>query len=334
MSELRWHPILEEWVITATHRQDRTFLPPDDYCPLCPTQPGAFPTEVPESDYEIVSFENKFPSLQHPAPEPAVEETGLYKVRPADGICEVLCYTPKHGGTLTDATLEEMRNLVEVWIDRFQDLGSKDFIEYVLIFENKGKEIGVTLTHPHGQIYAFPFIPPKVQRELQSARGHLDRTGRCLFCDIIDEETRDSRRIVVENGSFMAVIPFFARFPYEVYVFPRKHHQTLLSFDGSERDDFANILKVVLEKYDNLWGMSLPYMMIMHQAPTDGRDYGYYHFHVEFHPPNRTQTKLKYLAGCETGAGSYINDTVAEEKADELRAAEPSTTQSTHFTLR
>lgn len=334
MSELRWHPILEEWVITATHRQDRTFLPPDDYCPLCPTQPGAFPTEVPESDYEIVTFENKFPSLQHPAPEPAVEETGLYKVRPADGICEVLCYTPKHGGTLTDATLQEMRNLVEVWTDRFRDLGGKDFIEYVLIFENKGKEIGVTLTHPHGQIYAFPFIPPKVQRELQSARGHTDRTGRCLFCDIIDEETRDSRRIVVENDSFLAVIPFFARFPYEVYVFPRKHHQALLTFEPSERNDFANILKVVLEKYDNLWGMSLPYMMIMHQAPTDGRDYGYYHFHVEFHPPNRTQTKLKYLAGCETGAGSYINDTVAEEKAAELRAAEPSTTQCTHFTLR
>lgn len=333
MSELRWHPILEEWVITATHRQDRTFLPPDDYCPLCPTKPGAFPTEIPAADYEIVTFENKFPSLQHPAPEPAIEETGLYKVRPADGICEVLCYTPRHGGTLTDATLEEMRSLVEVWTDRFRDLGARDFIDYVLIFENKGKDIGVTLTHPHGQIYAFPFIPPKIQRELDSAAKHMDRTGSCLFCDIIAEETRDSRRVVVENDSFIAAIPFFARYPYEVYILSKKHHQSMLGFGETERADLAGILKAVLLKYDNLWGISLPYMMVMHQAPTDGRDHGSYHFHIEFHPPNRTKTKLKYLAGCETGAGSYINDTIAEEKAAELRAAEPNTEMDTFLRL-
>lgn len=325
MSELRWHPILEEWVITATHRQDRTFLPPDDYCPLCPTQPGAFPTEIPASDYQIVTFENKFPSLQHPAPKPAVKTSGLYKVAPADGVCEVVCYTPRHGGTLTDATLEEMGNLIDVWTDRFEELGSREFIDYVLIFENKGKDIGVTLTHPHGQIYAFPFIPPKIQRELDSALRHKDSTGNCLFCDIIEEEIRDGRRMVAENDSFVAMIPFFARFPYEVYVFSRNHHQSMLAFGPKEREDLALILKTVLLKYDNLWGTSQPYMMIMHQAPTDGRDYGYYHYHIEFHPPHRTQVKLKYLAGCETGAGSYINDTLAEEKAAELRDAAPST---------
>lgn len=333
MSELRWHPILEEWVITATHRQNRTFLPPDDYCPLCPTKPGAFPTEVPAEDYEIVVFENKFPSLRNPAPKPSVEETGLYKVRPAQGICEVVCYTSRHTGTLTDATLDEMRNLVDVWADRYRELGSLDFIDYVLIFENKGRDIGVTLFHPHGQIYAFPYIPPKPQRELESALKHHNRTGRCLFCDIMDEEKRDGRRIVAENDSFVAAIPFFARFPYEVYIFSKRHHQSMLTFTVEERGDLANILKVVLLKYDNLWGMSLPYMMIMHQAPTDGRDYGHYHYHIEFHPPNRTKEKLKYLAGCETGAGSYINDTVAEEKAAELRAAEPSTENGTFLRL-
>lgn len=329
MSELRWHPILEEWVITATHRQDRTFLPPDDYCPLCPTKPGAFPTEIPQSDYEIVTFENRFPSLQHPAPEPAVEGTELYKVRPAHGICEVVCYTSRHGGTLTDATVQEMKNLVEVWTDRFRELGSKDFVNYVLIFENKGKDIGVTLTHPHGQIYAFPFIPPKIQRELDSALKHQNRTGRCLFCDIINEELTDTRRIIAENDSFVAMIPFFARYPYEVYIFSRDHHQSMMSFDDKQRSDLAVILKGVLLKYDNLWGISQPYMMIMHQAPTDGRDYGYYHYHIEFHPPLRTKTKLKYLAGCESGAGSFVNDTVAEEKAAELREAAPTTTRST-----
>lgn len=333
MSELRWHPILQEWVITATHRQDRTFLPPDDYCPLCPTQPGAFPTEIPSPDYEIVTFENKFPSLRHPAPEPAVEETGLYKVRPADGICEVVCYTSQHNGTLTDASLEQLRNLVEVWTDRFRELGSRDFVNYVLIFENKGKDIGVTLYHPHGQIYALPFIPPKAQKELDSALSHMERTGNCLFCDIIAEEYKDGRRIVVENDSFAAMIPFFARYPYEVYIFSKKHHQSMLTFDENERCDLANILKAVLLKYDNLWGISLPYMMIMHQAPTDGQDYDHYHFHIEFHPPNRTKNKLKYIAGCETGAGSYINDTLAEEKAAELRAAQPSTAESTFLKL-
>ncbi len=333
MSELRWHPILQEWVITATHRQDRTFLPPDDYCPLCPTKPGAFPTEIPSPDYEIVTFENKFPSLKHPAPEPAVEETGLYKVRPADGICEVVCYTSQHNGTLTDASLEQLRNLVEVWTDRFRELGGRDFVNYVLIFENKGKDIGVTLYHPHGQIYALPFIPPKAQKELDSALSHKERTGNCLFCDIIAEEYKDGRRIVVENDSFAAMIPFFARYPYEVYIFSKKHHQSMLTFDENERCDLANILKAVLLKYDNLWGISLPYMMIMHQAPTDGQDYDHYHFHIEFHPPNRTKNKLKYIAGCETGAGSYINDTLAEEKAAELRAAQPSTVESTFLKL-
>lgn len=333
MSELRWHPILEEWVITATHRQDRTFLPPDDYCPICPTKPGSFPTEIPSEDYDIAVFDNKFPSLKYPAPEPDVEETELYKVRAADGICEVVCYTSKHNGTLTDMDLYGIRNLVDVWTDRFKDLSDKDFINYVLIFENKGKDIGVTLFHPHGQIYAFPFIPPKIQRELDSSEKHKAKTGRCLFCDIIAEEQKDGRRIVVENDSFFAAIPFFARYPYEVYILSKKHHQNMLTFSDEERSDLANILKAVLLKYDNLWGISLPYMMIMHQAPTDGTNYDHYHFHIEFHPPNRTEKKLKYIAGCETGAGSYINDTLAEEKAGELRAAAPSTVEATHLVL-
>ena len=333
MSELRWHPILEEWVITATHRQDRTFLPPDDYCPLCPTRSPDYPTEIPAEDYEIVTFENRFPSLQHPPPDPAVRDTELYRVRRAEGICEVVCYTSRHTGTLTDASVKEIRNLVEVWTDRFKELGSKNFVDYVLIFENKGQVIGVTLTHPHGQIYAFPFIPPKIQRELRSASRYMAKRHRCLFCDIINEEITDGRRVVVENNSFVAVVPFFARFPYEVYVFSREHHQTMLTFSKKERRDLAGILKAILLKYDNLWGISMPYMMIMHQAPTDGRNYDHYHYHIEFHPPHRTKDKLKYLAGCETGAGTYINDTLAEEKAAELRRAEPSTLEKTFLEL-
>lgn len=321
MSELRWHPILKEWVITATHRQDRTFLPPADYCPLCPTKPGGFPTEVPAEDYDVVVFQNKFPSLNLPAPEPAIEATDLYKVKPAEGVCEVVLYSSRHVGTLTDASEEEIRNLIEVWADRFEELGSLDEVKYVFIFENKGKEIGVTIAHPHGQIYAYPFIPPKIEQELNSCKEHMDQTGRCLLCDVVSEELKDARRLVAENDGFVAAIPFFARYPYEVHIWSRAHKQSLGEMDDADRNNLAQMLKTVLTKYDNLWGQSLPYMMVLHQRPTDGGNYDHYHFHIEFYPPYRTPNKLKYLAGSESGAGVFINDTLPEEKAAELREA-------------
>lgn len=325
MSELRWHPLLCEWVITATHRQDRTFLPPAGHCPLCPTKPGEFPTEVPAEDYEIVVFENKFPSLRHPAPDPAVGPTALSPVRPADGICEVVLYSPDHNSTLTDASVEHLRKLIEVWTDRYVELGSHDFVRYVFIFENKGKEIGVTITHPHGQIYASPFIPPVVQTELDACRRHYQERGDCLVCDIARQEIIGSRLIAVNDG-FLAAIPFHARYPYEVHVISRAHKGSLPELSNAERWDLAAVLKTVMQKYDNLWGISLPYMMVLHQTPTDGGEYGYYHFHVEFYPPYRTRGKLKYLAGWESGAGSFVNDTLPEKKARELRRVQPSAT--------
>ena len=324
MSELRWNPLRREWVITATHRQDRTFLPPDDYCPLCPTTPGAFPTEVPAEDYEIVVFENKFPSFHSPAPEPAVNPTPISPVAPAEGICEVVLYTPEHTATLTDASVGHLRKLLEVWTDRYEELGSMDFVRYVLIFENKGKEIGVTITHPHGQIYAAPFVPPIIQTELDACRKHFEEHNLCLICDIAKQEMFGNR-LIAANQSFIAAIPFHARYPYEVHIFSIAHKQSLPQFTEAERWDLAEILKTVLLKYDNLWGISLPYMMLFHQSPTDGADYGYYHFHIEFYPPHRSKDKLKYLAGWESGAGSFINDTLPEEKAGELREAEPKT---------
>lgn len=323
MSELRWNPLLGQWVITATHRQERTFFPPDDYCPLCPTKEGGFPTEVPVEDYEIVSFENKFPSLRRNAPVPDVNETDLYRVRPAEGVCEVILYSSKHSGSLTDHTVEEINNLVHVWTDRYEELGALDFVDYVFIFENKGKEIGVTLNHPHGQIYAYPFIPPVVQRELDSSSAHMENTGRCLVCDILAEEEADGRRIVARNDGFMAFIPFYARYPYEVHIAPREHRRCLPDFSSVEKMDLARILKTVLAKYDNLWGFSFPYMMVLHQKPSSQGDHDHYHFHIEFYPPYRTKDKLKYLAGSEAGAGVFINDTLAEEKASELRSIEP-----------
>ncbi len=328
MSELRWNPLLGEWVATATHRQDRTFLPPKDHCPLCPTQPGGFPTEVPESDYDIVVFENRFPSLRPDPPAPAVEGTELYPVRPGQGVCEVVLYSPRHSSTLADEPVEQIDKLVRVWTNRFVELGQLDYVDYVYVFENKGEAIGVTLHHPHGQIYAYPFVPPRLARELDQSRAHQESTGRCLLCDVVAEERRDGRRIVAENKSFIAVIPFFARWPYEVHIYAARHLQALTDLDRAAQRDLAEIIKMTIVAFDRLFDIKFPYMMVMHQRPVDGGrydgshdgSYPYYHFHIEFYPPLRTKTKLKYLAGSETGAGMFINDTLAEEKAAELRS--------------
>lgn len=325
MSELRWHPFLEEWVITATHRQERTFLPPPDYCPLCPTRPGGFPTEIPAEDYDIVVFENKFPSLQEGAPDPSVAGMPWSPVAPAQGLCEVVVYSPEHKGALVTMPLARIRNLIAVWQDRYRELGARQAIKYVLIFENKGEAVGVTLHHPHGQIYAFPFIPPKLEKELAASAKYHRTNGRCLFCDILRDERADGRRIILEGDHFIAFIPFFARYPYEIYLAPKRHLQSIAELTEADRDDLAAVLKGVLLKYDQLFEMAFPYIMVIHQAPTDGEIYPDYHLHFEFYPPLRTAAKLKYLAGCESGAGNFINDTLAEEKAVELRKAGPQT---------
>jgi len=212
--------------------------------------------------------------------------------------------------------------LVQIWRKRFTELKAIPGIRYVLIFENKGAVIGVTMPHPHGQIYAFPFVPPRLRRELESARGHQRAKGRCLFCDILRKERRDGRRIVAENESFTAFVPFYARWPYEIHIYSRRHLGALDNFRPSEERALAHILKWVTMKYDNLFRMSFPYMMLLHQAPTKG-SFPYYHFHIEFYPPHRSKEKLKYLAGVETGAGTFLNDSLAEKKAEELRRVPP-----------
>lgn len=321
MSELRWHPLMGEWVATATHRQDRTFLPPADFCPLCPTKPGGFPTEIPEADYDIVVFENRFPSLKPRPDAPAIEGTDLYKVEPGQGECEVIVYTPNHNSTLATQSVTQIYKLVKVWRDRFADLEARDFVKYVFIFENKGEAIGVTLHHPHGQIYAFPFTPPRIARELEMCSRHFQKTGRNLIADIIAEEQKSGRRIIIENNSFIAVIPFFARYPYETHIYAKRADcLALTDMSETEERDLAATLKALLTAFDKIFNLSFPYMMVLHGRPSDGANYSHYRFHIEFYPPLRTATKLKYLAGSESGAGLFINDTLAEVKAAELRA--------------
>jgi UDPglucose--hexose-1-phosphate uridylyltransferase len=319
VSELRYNPLLGEWLATATHRQDRTFLPPPGFCPLCPTKPGGFPSEVPEPEYDIVVFENRFPSLQSNPPQPAIEGTEFYPVETAQGVCEVVLYSSEHDSTLAAQPVRQIEKLITVWADRYRELSKLDFVEYVFIFENRGTQIGVTLTHPHGQIYAYPFVPPLVERELARSEEHHAKTGNCLICDIREQETNDGRRIVTSNDGWSAYIPFFARWPYEVHIVPNRHLQDLTALTSNEVSGLAQVMKQIMMAYDKVFDMVMPYMMVMHAQPSDGKNYDHYHFHIEFYPALRTPTKLKYLAGSETGAGMFINDTLPEVKAEELR---------------
>ena len=323
MNQLRWDPTLKEWVAYATHRQERTFFPPAEYCPLCPTRPGGFPTEVPRESYEIAVFENKFPSFSPDAPEPEEPGTALTPTAPGRGVAEVVLYSDDHDATLAEMSEGRIRNLVEVWADRYEEIGSLDFVEYVFIFENKGEAIGVTLHHPHGQIYGYPFVPPRPKKELEAADEHRSQNeGRCLHCDLLSNEREDGRRLISEGEHFTAFIPFYAHFPYEVHLYARRCVPSIADLLAEERRDMASVLKRLLVGYDRLFGFSLPYMMVMHQAPTDGADHeGVAHFHVEFYPPNRTADKLKYLAGSETGGGAFIVDVLPEQTAQTLRRA-------------
>lgn len=322
MNHLRFDPTLGEWVAYATHRQERTFLPPAEYCPLCPTKPGGFPTEVPRESYDIAVFENRFPAFSPGAGEPDVASNGFHRVAPGRGVCEVVLYSDDHDSTLASMGEKHIRNLVSVWADRYIALGSRKEVEYVFVFENKGEAVGVTLHHPHGQIYGYPFIPPVPKREIEAAREYRDRNGSFLHEDLLAAEHEDGRRIVAKEEHFTAFVPFYAHYPYEVHIYSRRPATSIADLDDEERSGLARILKRVLRGYDELFGFSLPYVMAMHQAPTDGGDYsGVAHFHIEFYPPNRTADKLKYLAGSEVGAGAFVMDALPEETAAKLREA-------------
>ena len=324
MSELRWNPLLEEWVITATHRQDRTFLPPREQCPLCPTPLGDPPSEIERDTYEIVVFENRFPSLRQSPPEPAVTGTDLTPVRPAAGVCEVVVYTSQHDATLAALPQRQIEHLIAAWAHRTQQLGARSEVEYVFAFENRGEAIGVTLHHPHGQIYAYPYLPPTLQREAAAAERHRSKHGGCLWCDLAEQERSEGRRMVMETSTWQASVPFAARWPYEVHLSPRRHVGWLHELTRAEASELAGVLKRLLIGYDRLFGFPLPYVMAIHQRPTGGSPHAGYHLHIEFYPPNRSEAKLKYLAGSEAGAGAFINDTLPEESAARLREALPS----------
>ncbi len=314
MNELRWHPLLREWVAVAAHRQDRPQMP-KDWCPFCPGS-----GHVPEQ-YDVYLYPNDFAAFRLDNP-PFCPETGLYRATGARGATDVVLYHPDHKLLPSQMTAEHWEKVIGLWISRYRELAANPDIRYVYTFENTGVAIGVTMPHPHGQIYSFPFVPPLAQRELDGAAACFAEQGECPYCRILRDEIADGGRVFAENASFAAFVPFWARFPAEGQLYSRRHVGTLDELTGRERADLAAILKTVRMKYDHLFGFPMPLMMIVRQQPTADR-HPYLHLHVEFLPIQRSATKLKYLAGVETGAGTFLNDTVAEERAAALRAAEP-----------
>lgn len=331
MWEERWHPLREEWVIIAAHRQERPWIgetingtkaPPPDYLPDCYLCPGnarvSGAKNDPYSQYFV--FDNDMPCVGMNAPQELNKPAGIYRNRPASGTARVICYSPKHSLTLAEATVGEIDGLLGVWQEQYRELEARPEINHILIFENKGDVVGVSNPHPHCQLYATNFVFKTIEIEANVTRRHLKETHRVLFQDIITAEKQDGRRILAENDSAIAFMPYFARYAYEVYVAPKATHPSLAALSAKERADFAAVLKRVLVQYDNLWKMSFPYVMVLHQAPTDGGDYGGFHFHIEFHPPLRKPNLLKYLAGPEIGGGSFLSDTAPEAKAAELKS--------------
>ena len=312
MGEMRWNPLLGTWVIVASHRQHRPNLEDGD-CPFCPSS-GRVPP-----DFEVYAYPNDFPSLTLEAEQPDIEGDHLVPVRPAFGSCEVTLYSPQHQATLPELPLSHIRKLVDHWEQRYRELGSIPGIEYVFIFENRGEAVGVTMIHPHGQIYAYPYIPLKIKTELENARAYLEGEGRCLICDIIKRETAEARRMIYRNEGFSAFIPPFAEYPYMVILAPDRHACSISALEDRERSGLAAAIKCITGGYDDLYGYPFPYMMCMHQEPCDGKEYRYYHYHIEFYPPMRSADKMKYNASSETGAWAIINPTSPEEKAAELK---------------
>ena len=303
MSSLRFNELRGEQVDYAIQRQDRTFLPPRDHCPLDATPAGALgtgaETEIPLASFEIAVFENRFPSFQEPR-----------------GAAEVVVYTDDHDASLGTLSPRRAEDLMWVWRNRYEELGAREDVHYVYVFENRGVEVGVTLHHPHGQIYGYPFLPPVARLELAADR----RLGGCAPCTLLRAELEDGRRVVHENDSVVVHVPFAARWSYETHVVLRAHRPSLLACEPSELRDLAAALQALQRGYDALFSRAFPYVMAVHQEPTDGRARGG-HLHVEFYPPLRTAEKLKYLAGSEQGAGAFISDTLPERSALELREA-------------
>lgn len=331
--QMRRDPLTGDWIPMATHRMNRTFLPPADANPLAPAQPGAQyqDGEIPATDYDVVVFENRFPSLLTVPGTArdvfAFEGEEIWQAAPAAGRCEVICFGPRVDQNLVGMGTKRMRTVIEAWADRTAALSALPGIKQVFCFENHGKEIGVTLHHPHGQIYAYPYLPPITERIAHNAHAHRAATGRNLLRDVLEAELRSRRRIIDETEHWVLYVPMAARWPVELHLAPRRDVADIAELTDAERDDLARIYLQMLAAGDRFFvagtgedarAVPLPYIAAWHQAPV-GEYREDMRLYLQFFSFLRSPGRLKYLAGSESGMGAWISDTSPEKIADRLR---------------
>lgn len=330
--QMRQDPLTGEWIPMASHRMNRTFLPPSDANPLAPAKPGVAYSdgEIPDTDYNVVVFENRFPSLlclpgtDPDAPADYVDGEPLFPVRPAAGRCEVICFSPRLEDSLAEASHERMRTVIEAWADRTKELSAMPGIEQVFCFENHGKDIGVTLPHPHGQIYAYPYLTPRASQMGVRAAAYRAEHGRNMLRDILEAELRAGRRVIAESEHWVLYTPAASRWPVEMHLAPRRDVPDLPALTEDEREDLADIYRHMLQAGNRFFTTSdgapieLPYIAGWHQAPI-------HHYrddlrlHMQYFSILRAPGKLKYLAGSESSMGAWISDTAPELVADRLK---------------
>jgi UDPglucose--hexose-1-phosphate uridylyltransferase len=310
-NELRWNPLLGCWVIVSSQRSRRPWRHVER-CPFCPG------SEETGTGWNVLVLDNKFPALRRGAIV-SRESKDVYLIREAYGSVKVVIETPEHEGDLDTIPFENLTKYIELLRSVTEKECSDEKIQYVLPFRNKGEVIGVSLTHPHSQVYALPFIPPRIAREIEMLKKFKKERGECLICHIAGIERRVKERVIYENKDFVALLPFFAMWPYEVHIYPLRHFGSLKELSTDETRTLADAIRFIVATYNSLFGFSLPYMMIFHQSPCHGE--ADFHFHIEFYPVHRSQDKLKYPAGVEWGGWVFTYDGLPEEKAGELKEA-------------
>ncbi|WP_284974371.1 galactose-1-phosphate uridylyltransferase [Arthrobacter sp. efr-133-TYG-104] len=324
--EVRYDALSGDWVAVAAHRQSRTHLPPADQCPLCPTT-AANPSEIPAPDYDVVVFENRFPSLGPTAGEvpelPTVHRHGIKGA--AHGRCEVIAFTPEHTGAFAKLSETRARTVIEAWAQRTEALSGLPGVQQVFPFENRGADIGVTLHHPHGQIYAYPYLAPRAAQLGAVARKYYDDVDakETLAASLLKAEREDGSRMILEGNHFSAYVPFAARWPLEVHLVPHRSVPDLAGLTGEERDELATVYLDLLNRLDALYPTPMPYISAWYQAPLDPALRPAGQLHLQLTSPRRAADKLKYLAGSEAAMGAFINDTTPEAVAERLRSVAP-----------
>jgi len=310
---MRQDVLTGDWISVAAARQNRVFLPPAEADPLAPQSPGN-PSEIP-ARYDVAVFENRSPSFGPGLGPVDVDGIGFGRTAPSNGRCEVVCFSPETTGSLATQTVSRVRTVIEAWADRTAALSALPGVRQVFPFENRGEAIGVTLHHPHGQIYAYPYVTPRTQRTLAAAEA----VGGDLLGQVLDRE-RGEERVILSGEHWTAFVPFAARWPLEVHLLP---HRPVADFAGTtddERDELATMYRRLLRGVDAVYDSPTPYIAAWHQAPV-GMGGDQLRLHLELTSPRRAADRLKYLAGSESAMGAWIGDVVPEQQAERLRAA-------------